>query len=153
MAKTRNKDFFSTLRTAGLRKRVARALSDLEGSGRSAGGRAEKVARQAIDDLRKAADSIEKRLDIGGAGTRATAARKAANTRKRAAAKRSSAAKKGARTRARSSSSRSTSSRTGTTARKTASGARKTASRAAGAARKTASRTTRSTKRRATKRS
>jgi DNA-binding protein HU-beta len=84
----KNTDFFSTLRAQGLRKRVAKALDELEKSGRSAGGRAEKAARQAIKDLRAAADSIEKRLDIGGAGSRSRAARKAATTRKRTATKR-----------------------------------------------------------------
>jgi hypothetical protein len=84
----KNTDFFSALRAQGLRKRVAKALDELEKSGRSAGGRAEKAARQAIKDLRAAADSIEKRLDIGGAGSRSRAAKKAATTRKRTATKR-----------------------------------------------------------------
>lgn len=94
MAK-RNTDLFSSLRSQGLRKSVARTLSDLESSSRGARGRAEKLARQAIKDLRKAADTIEKRVNIGGAGSRSTAAKKAAATRKRTAAKRSTAAKKG----------------------------------------------------------
>ena len=91
----------STLRAQGVRKRVAKALSDLEGGRKSAGGRAEQLARQAIKDLRAAADAIEKRLDLTGSGSRSRAAKKAATTRKRAAAKRSSAAKRGAATRAR----------------------------------------------------
>ncbi len=96
MAKRSNKDLFTSLRTQGLRKSVARTLSDLESTSRTARTRAEKLARQAIKDLRSAADTIEKRVNVGGAGTRSTAAKKAAATRKRTAAKRSAAAKKGA---------------------------------------------------------
>ena len=40
--------------------------------------------------------AIEKRLDIGGAGTRSSAAKKGARTRKRATTKGSASAKKGA---------------------------------------------------------
>src|SRR5436305_10297624 len=96
MAKRSSTDLFSSLRSQGLRKSVARTLSDLESSSRGARARAEKLARQAIKDLRSAADTIEKRVNIGGAGSRSTAAKKAAATRKRAATKRSTAAKKGA---------------------------------------------------------
>lgn len=128
MAKNRNTDLFSSLRSQGIRKRVARALSDLESGGRGARGNAEKVARRVIADLRSAADNLEKRLDIGGAGTRSSAAKKAARTRKRTAARRSSAAKKGAAKR--------TSTARKTTARKTTarkSPARKTTARKASA--------------------
>jgi hypothetical protein len=117
MARNRNTDLFSSLRSQGIRKRVARALSDLESGGRDARGNAEKLARRVISDLRSAADNIEKRLDIGGAGSRSKAAKKGARTRKRATTKRSSAAKKGA-------AKRSTTGRK-STARKT--GARKSA--------------------------
>ena len=96
MARNRNNDFVSFLRSQGLRKRVARALSDLESGGRDARGNAEKLARRVISDLRSAAEEIEKRLNVGGAGTRSSAAKKAAATRKRSARKRSTAAKKGA---------------------------------------------------------
>ena len=99
MAKNRGTDFFSTLRSQGLRKSVAKTIAELEGGGRSAGTRAEALARQTIADLRSAADAIEKRLDIGGASTRSRAGKKAAATRKRATAKRSAAAKKAASTR------------------------------------------------------
>ena len=116
MAKKQSTDFFSTLRGQGLRKSVAKALADLETGGRSAGGRAEKLGRQAIKDLRGAADAIEKRLDIGGAGTRSRAAKKAATTRKAGSAKRSAGAKKGAAKRSR---------------KATAGGARKTARKTA----------------------
>jgi hypothetical protein len=115
MAKSNNKDFVSYLRSSGLRKRVAKTLADLEADPR---GNAEKLGRRVISDLRSAADAIEKRLDIGGAGTRSAAAKKAAKTRKRAATKRSTAAKKGAATRARKTTARKTTARETTTARK-----------------------------------
>jgi hypothetical protein len=99
MAKKTNTDFFSTLRSSGLRKSVAKALSDLETRSPEARVSAERVAHRVVSDLRNAADTIEKRLNVGGAGTRAAAAKKAASTRKRAATKRSAAAKKGAATR------------------------------------------------------
>src|SRR5437588_8528409 len=101
MAKKNNNDFVSFLRSQGLRKRLAKTLADLEQSGGDVRGNAEKIGKRVISDLRSAADAIEKRLDIGGAGTRSAAATKAAGTRKRAATKRSGAAKKGAKTRAR----------------------------------------------------
>jgi hypothetical protein len=126
MARKTNTDFFSALRSQGIRKRVARALADLESSGRGARGNAEKVGRRVIADLRAAADNIEKRLDVGGAGTRSRGAKKAASTRKRAATKRSAAAKKGATKRARKTTPRKTTARK-TTARKTT--ARKSAAR------------------------
>ena len=95
MAQSRSNDFLSTIRWASLRDRASKALSELESSGRTASGRAEKLARQAIKDLRAAADGLEKRFDIGGAGTRSKAAKKAAATRKKATGKkRTTAAKK-----------------------------------------------------------
>ena len=126
MARNRNTDLFSALRSQGIRKRVARALSDLESGSRDARGNAEKLARRAISDLRAAADALEKRLDIGGAKSRSRAAKKAAKTRKRAATKRSTAAKKGAAKRARTTSARKAAPRK-STARKTT--ARKTSAR------------------------
>jgi hypothetical protein len=122
MARNKNTDLFSSLRSHGLRKGVAKALADLEKGGKKSSSKAEGLARQAITDLRAAADTIEKRLNIGGAGTRSTAAKKAATTRKRTAAKRSTAARKGAAKRS------STKRSTGT--------ARKATTRAAGTARK-----------------
>jgi DNA-binding protein HU-beta len=123
MARKKNTDFFSSLRSQGIRKSVARALSDIESSGRGARGNAEKAARRVIADLRSAADNIEQRLDIGGAGTHSRASKKAATTRKRAATKRSSAAKKGAAKRARKTTARTSTARKlaprKTTARKT----------------------------------
>jgi hypothetical protein len=95
----RNNDLFSFLRSQDLRKRVQRALQDLESG--DIRGNADKLARRLVRDLRAAANEIEKRLDITGAGSRSRAAKKAASTRKRAATKRSTSAKKAAKTRAR----------------------------------------------------
>lgn len=129
MAKNRNTDFVNFLRSQGLRKRIAKAVADLESGAGDARGNAEKLGRRVIADLRAAADAIEKRLDIGGAGTRSAAAKKAASTRKRAAVKRSVAAKRGAAKRARKTSStgRKTTSARKSTGRKTT--ARKTTAR------------------------
>jgi DNA-binding protein HU-beta len=148
MARKGNTDLFSALRSQGLRKRVARALSDIESGGRDARGNAEKLGRRVIADLRTAADTIEKRLDLGGAGTRSTAAKKGARTRKRSATKRSSAAKKGAAKRARKGT-KSTTSRAAGVARKATGGARKAAS----GARKSTGRKTTARKSTARKRS
>jgi hypothetical protein len=101
MAKSKSEDLFDVLRGRGLRKRVAKTIAELDGGGRRAGSRGEKLARQAVDDLTAAADDIRKRV-LSGDNSRSEAAQKAARTRKRAAAKRSAAAKKGARTRAKS---------------------------------------------------
>jgi len=117
MAKKSNTDFFSSLRSSGLRKSVAKALSDLETRSPEARASAERVAHRVVSDLRSAADTIEKRLNVGGAGTRSSAAKKAASTRKRAATKRSDAAKKAAATRSRKSSTKK-STATKSTARK-----------------------------------
>jgi hypothetical protein len=97
MARKQSDDLFDVLRGRGLRKRVARTIAELDGSGRKAGSRGEKLARRAADDLTAAAEDIRKRLL--GSSDRTAAGRKAAATRKRNAAKRSAAAKKGARTR------------------------------------------------------
>jgi hypothetical protein len=98
MARKQSDDLFDLLRGRGLRKRVARTIAELDGSGRKAGSRGEKLARKAAEDLTAAAEDIRKR--ILGDGDRTAAGRKAAATRKRNAARRSAAAKKGARTRA-----------------------------------------------------
>jgi hypothetical protein len=147
MARKGNSDLFSSLRSQGLRKSVARALSDVENGGREARGNAEKLGRRVIADLRAAVDTIEKRFDIGGAGTRGTPGKKATGTRKRAATKRSTAAKKGAAKkgaakkgaakRARKAT-KSTASRASGTARKTTSSARKTTARKSTARKTTA---------------
>ena len=133
MAKKGNNDFFSSLRTAGIRKRVAKALSELESSGREAGGNAEKLARRAIDDLRAAADAIEKRLNIG------SGAKKRSSTRKRTTKRRSPAKKTARKTTARKSTARKAPARK-TTARKTT--ARKSTARKAPARKTTARKST-----------
>jgi hypothetical protein len=96
MAKRRDQALFNRLRAAGIRKRVAGAISELPGTGK----KAPKPARDAIDNLRGLIGELEDRA-TGGPSRRKAAARKAASTRKRKAARRRSAAKKGARTRTR----------------------------------------------------
>jgi hypothetical protein len=133
MARKGNSDFFSSLRSQGLRKGVAKALADLEARGPEARASAEAAAQRVIADLRNAADTIEKRLNIGGAGTRSQAAKKGASTRKRAAAKRSASAKKAAASRARKTSA--TKSTRKSTARKST--ARKSTARKSSASKRT----------------
>jgi hypothetical protein len=122
MARNKNTDFFSFLRSQGLRKRVAKALSDLEAGGKDARGNAENVGRRVIADLRGAADQIEQRLNLSGSGTRRRAAKKSAKTRKRATAKRRPAAKKagGRKSTARKTTARKTSARKSTARKSTA---------------------------------
>lgn len=93
MAKTKKKndDLFDRLRAAGLRKRVARAVSE-------GGGKGEKAARKVLGDLQTAAEDVRGR--ITGDTKRKAAAKKAAATRKRRAAARRASARKGAATRA-----------------------------------------------------
>ena len=100
MAKTVDRELFDRLRSHGLRKSVARLVSEAAGAGKNANARGNAAARNAIAELRKAADEIEDRLR-GGPTSRSTAAKKAARTRASAATKRSTAAKKAAATRAR----------------------------------------------------
>jgi hypothetical protein len=89
-------ELFDLLRARGLRKRVARTVSQ---AASRADGTVPKPVRDALGDLRSAVTELEDRVS-GKAGRRSEAAQKAAQTRKRNAAKRSTAAKKGARTRA-----------------------------------------------------
>ncbi len=99
MAK-KDQDLFDKLRSSGLRKNVARTLSDA--AGKATGRRPPpKQAQRALAELRALVGDVEDRIS-GGPAKRKAAAKKAAATRKRKAAKRSAAAKKGARTRARS---------------------------------------------------
>ncbi|HEX8085173.1 MAG TPA: hypothetical protein VF529_12855 [Solirubrobacteraceae bacterium] len=112
MAKqSRTDELFEMLRARGLRKQVARALSDATNAGRSGAAQSQKAALGIVADLRKLADEIEERLR-GTSSSRSQAAKKAANTRARKATARSTAAKKAAATRkAKSATSRSSSSR------------------------------------------
>ena len=98
MAKTIDKKLFKHLRSAGVRKRVARDLSSA--LSKADGTRASKAATGAIGDLRKLVDELEDRAR-GGPQKRRAAAKKAAATRKRRATARSTAAKRAARTRSR----------------------------------------------------
>ena len=99
MAKSQADKLFERLRANGLRKRVARDLSQALGSAR--GSRPSKSATARLSDLRKVGTDLEDRAR-GGPTKRRAAAKKAAQTRKRKATQRSTAAKKAARTRAKS---------------------------------------------------
>ena len=97
MAKTkRDQDLYSKMRDHGLRKSVARQLSELPAHV-SNGKQAPKPLRDAVERLEGLVDELKSHT---GRGDRQTAARKAARTRKENAASRSSAARKAARTRA-----------------------------------------------------
>src|SRR5206468_6811201 len=123
MANTIDRELFDRLRASGLRKRVARVISEATGAGRDAGGRAEQTARKAIKDLRGLADEIEDRLrGTTQKSSRSEAAKKGAQTRARQASTRSEAAKKAARTRAAKATSGSSRSSGGTTRAKATSG-------------------------------
>jgi hypothetical protein len=109
MAKQKDQDLFNVLRSNGLRKKLARALSR---SADAAGDKRSKALSASAENLREVASSLDKRAvnrKRSAAGKKAAltrkrnaAAAKASQTRKRNAAKRSAAAKKGARTRAKS---------------------------------------------------
>jgi hypothetical protein len=94
--KQSDQDLFEVLRASGLRKKVARGLSD--GSGKTNEKRAKTLSASA-DALREAAAEIDKRAVDP---KRRRAAKKAARTRQRNAQQRSDAAKRGARTRSKS---------------------------------------------------
>src|SRR4051812_42171111 len=97
MAKSQADALFERLRANGLRKRVAKELSQaLSSAGNT---RASKAATARIGDLQKLVAELEDRAK-GGPAKREAAAKKAAATRKRKAAERSAAAKKAAQTRA-----------------------------------------------------
>jgi hypothetical protein len=97
MARKGDSELFDRLRAKGLRKKVATTLTEAVGSARN--GKPPKQVDRVVADLRALAAELEDRAK-GGPQKRATAAKKAAATRKRNAAKRSTAAKKAARTRA-----------------------------------------------------
>jgi hypothetical protein len=77
----------------GIRRHVAKAVSDLQGRGRK-----KNIVQRAASDLTGAATDVRRRL-LGGETKRGITGRKAAATRKRGAAKRSAAAKRGHATR------------------------------------------------------
>ena len=94
MAKKEDKDLLRTLQESGLRKKVARDLT--ESAGRTDQGKQSKTVTQTVENLRTAATQLE---DRSTSSRRSEAAKQAAGTRKRKAAKRSAAARKAAKTR------------------------------------------------------
>lgn len=90
------KQLARSLRSRGIRKRIADDIARALGGDRKA-----KSSRKSIADLTSAVNEIHDRLR-GGPEKRSAAARKAARTRKRKAQERSEAARRGARKRARS---------------------------------------------------
>ena len=78
MAKSQADVLFERLRANGLRKRVARDLS--EALGAATGSRPSKAAQGRITELRKLVADLEDRAK-GGPGKRQAAAKKAAQTR------------------------------------------------------------------------
>lgn len=131
MAKqSRTDELFEMLRARGLRKQVAQALTEAASAGRSGAAASQQRAQGIIDDLRKLADELEARI-TGKSSTRASAAKKAAQTRASNARKRSASAKKAAATRKRTASSSSgtrKSSSSGGTRKSSSSGTRKSSS-------------------------
>ncbi len=94
MAKKQDKDLMQMLRESGLRKKVARDVT--ESAGRANQGKQPKTVTQTVESLRAAAAELENR---SASSRRSAAAKKAAGTRKREAAKRSATARKAAKTR------------------------------------------------------
>jgi hemerythrin-like domain-containing protein len=92
----RDQDLYSKMRDHGLRKSVARQLSELPAHV-SNGKQAPKPLREAVERLEALVEELKRHT---GRGDRQVAARKAARTRSENAASRSSAARKAARTRA-----------------------------------------------------
>jgi hypothetical protein len=96
MAKPPERDLFTTLRSSGLRRTVAKAVTD---ASRKTGSRKQsRLIDRTVENLRTAVAEIQRQT---GGTKRSESARKAARTRKRRAAARSSAARKAAKTRAR----------------------------------------------------
>ena len=99
MAKAkRDQKLYSRMRKGGVRKNVARQLSELPGQVRG-GKKAPKPLREAVERLEGAVSELR---GHAGRGDRSAAARKAAKTRRAKAERRSASARKGARKRARS---------------------------------------------------
>ncbi len=95
MAK-KDKELIDALRSGGVRKKVARGLSEAATEAKQGGP--SKELTKSVENLRAATSVLEDRVRES---QRHEAGRKAARTRKRNATKRSSAAQKAARTRAR----------------------------------------------------
>jgi hypothetical protein len=97
MAKTKQrKKLYSRMRDSGVRKKVARELTELA-SHSNAGRKAPKPLRQAVNRLEATVSELR---DHVGQGDRKAAGRKAARTRRAKAARRKASARKGARSRA-----------------------------------------------------
>ena len=94
MASKRDTDLFRALRAAGLRKKLAHAVTDATRKTRP--GKQAKLLVRTIENLHTAAAEIERRRD---GNKRTEAAKKAAQTRKRNAAARSTVADTAAKTR------------------------------------------------------
>jgi hypothetical protein len=94
MATERDRDLFRALRAAGLRKKVAHAVTDATRKTRP--GEQSKLLVKTIENLNTAAAEIERRTD---GNKRTEAAKNAAQTRKRKAAARSTVADTAAKTR------------------------------------------------------
>lgn len=91
MAKKGDKDLLKSLRANGVRKKVARAVSQATGGSRSP--EQTTLIDRTVDGLRSAADRLESRVD---SKRRSEAGRKAARTRKRNAARRGGGGRRGA---------------------------------------------------------
>jgi hypothetical protein len=98
MAKSAHDDLFDRLRVGGVRKKVAKQVTDGLEKGKS-----RQELQSVIDDLKAVTAEIEDRVKGGPARRRSQGAEKAAATRKRNAAQRRASARKAARTRARAS--------------------------------------------------
>jgi hypothetical protein len=90
------KKLYTRMRAAGVRKKVARELTELSSWSRS-GKKAPKPLRRGVSRLEQTVSELR---DHVGTGDRKAAARKAARTRKANKRKRSASARKGARRRA-----------------------------------------------------
>jgi hypothetical protein len=98
MAKTKqSKKLYARLRSNGVRKKVARELTQLSSSGKQ-GKRAPKPLRETVARLESTVSELREHV---GRGDRKAAARKAARTRKAKRQKRSASGRKAARRRAR----------------------------------------------------
>jgi hypothetical protein len=72
----RDKDLFKMMRAAGVRKKVAAEVSDAVGQISGTGGKAPKIARQAVRDFSALAARLEDRVSDGPPKRTATAQRR-----------------------------------------------------------------------------
>jgi hypothetical protein len=97
MAKSKQeKKLYARMRSSGVRKKVARELTQLTASSKD-GKRAPKPLRETVKRLEKTVSELREHV---GRGDRKASARKAARTRKAKKQKRRATARKGARSRA-----------------------------------------------------